>query len=50
MKYSFPYACKVTSRDQVMRMDAINILNHWWNSYDSCVLGTFGLMGDIGQC
>jgi hypothetical protein len=45
MKHNFVYVCKVTSRDQMMRMDAINILNHWWTSYDGCVAGLWGLYG-----
>jgi hypothetical protein len=45
MKHIFLYVCKVTSRDQLMRMDTINILNHWWTPYDGCVAGTCGLLG-----
>ena len=45
MKHIFLYVCKVISRDQLMRMDLINILNHWWTPYHGYVVGSWGLLG-----
>jgi hypothetical protein len=49
MKHIFLYVCKVTSRNNLMRMVAINTLNHWWTPYDGVLLGVGAYLDDIGQ-